>query len=93
MLPDSLTNLIIATYLEQWFLTFFTYFTPFETRLPKLPHYTQWCSFIKTTKLTNFYSSKLFIQFYSCCNSWFRKFASLEDEIYSQSAPHLDAGP
>jgi len=45
------------------------------------PQYTQWCSFIKNTKLTNSYSLEWFIKIYICCNLWFSKFISLEDEI------------
>ena len=42
------------------------------------PQYTQWCSFIKNTKLTNFYSLEWFTKNYICSNLWFSKFTPLE---------------
>jgi len=46
--------------------------------------YTQWCLFIKNTKLTTSYSLGLFIKIYIGCNLWFSIFSTLEDEIYPQ---------
>jgi len=48
------------------------------------PQYTQSCSFIENTKLTNSYSLEWFIKFYVVCSLWFSKFNPLEDEIYPQ---------
>ena len=36
--------------------------------------YTQWCSYIQNTKLTNSYSLEWFIKVDFCCNFWFSKF-------------------
>jgi len=48
------------------------------------PRYTQWCLFLKKTKLTNSYSLECFIKICICRNLWFSKFIPLEDEIYPQ---------
>ena len=46
------------------------------------PQYTQWCSFIENTKLTNSYSLEWFIKVNIACNLWFRKFTPLADDTY-----------
>jgi len=38
------------------------------------PNHTQWCSFIKNTKLTMSYSWEWFTKIYIFCNLWFSKF-------------------
>jgi len=55
-------NLVCVCYhlgLMQLFLTFFYMSYPFIKQYYQIyPKYTQWCSFIKITKLTSFYSLK-----------------------------------
>jgi len=66
------------------FLNLFYIFHPFiKQDWQTYPQYTQWCSFIENTKLTNSYSWECFIKIYIGCNL-FSKFNPLEDEIYPQ---------
>jgi len=45
------------------------------------PQYTQWCSFLKITKLANSYSLEWFAKMYICCNLRFSKFTPLDNSI------------
>jgi len=72
--------------LEQWFLTFFNLFIKKDYQI--YPQYTQWCSFIKNTKLTNSCRLEWLIKYLHWLNLWFSKFTPLEDKIYPQVKNH-----
>jgi len=79
--------------LGQWFLTFFYISYPFIKQDYQIyAQYTQRCSFIETTKLTNFFSLEWFIKIYVGWNLWCSKITPFEKWNLSPGVnlPHIN---